>query len=82
MKYDALEEQLKAYEESTQKSKDTRVNFFIQIIIVILSSIFLGVLGVISTYIWNGFVNSIQETQTQTQQTENIKSDRKIFKKL
>jgi uncharacterized phage infection (PIP) family protein YhgE len=70
IKYDSIETSFKTFCESKQKSKENRINFIVQILIIVLSSLFLGVLGLASTYIWQGFKQAITDNnQTQIKHT-------------
>lgn len=68
IKYEEILSQINMYKTSKQKSKDTRINFIIQILIIVFAAVILGTLSVAASYIWNGFVTSVQTTNVSTVQ--------------
>lgn len=70
LKYDNILKIINEFKDNKQKSNDKRINFIIQILIIVLSSIILGVLGVVSTYVWNGFINSFNDNLVNTESSK------------
>lgn len=55
----------------SQKSKDTKTNFFIQLMVIILSAIILGVVGFIWSHAWNSISYKLN---SNTSSPNNIQS--------